>query len=95
MVAAVDLGGLPLSLLLVVVVVRRQLNPVTAAGFDGSSVVVGSFWCSGVGISGSLFHIKVSRVSGNLYRSLWNQRGLIQVLAAAEATHFDGSCLSF
>ena len=57
-------NGLLLSLLLVVVVVRRRLNPVTAAGFDGSSIVVGSFWCSSVGVGVSLFHIKVS---GDLY----------------------------
>ena len=68
-VAAAAGGGLPLSLL-VVVVVRRRLNPVTAAGFDGSSIVVGSFWCSSVGVGVSLFHIKVSGVSGDLYRSL-------------------------
>ena len=36
MVAAAADGGLPLSRL-VVVVVRRQLNLVTGAGFDGSS----------------------------------------------------------
>ena len=62
-VAAAAGGGLPLSLLLVVVV-RRRLNPVTAAGFDGSSIVVGSFWCSSVGVGVSLFYIKVS---GDLY----------------------------
>ena len=70
-------GGSPLFLLPVVVVVWRQLNPVTAARFDGSSVVVGSFWCSGVGIGGTLFHIEVSRVSGDLYQSLRSQRGLV------------------
>ena len=76
MVATAAVGGSPLSLMVGVGVVRRQLNPVTAAGFDGSSVVVGSFWCSGVGISGSLFHIEVSRVSGDLYRSQRIQRGI-------------------
>ena len=76
-VAATAGGGLLLSLLLLVVVVWRQLNPVTATGFDGSSVVVGSFWCSGVGIGSSMFHIEVSVVSGNLYRSLGSLRWLI------------------
>ena len=76
MVAAAASGGLPLSLV-VVVVVWRQLDPVTAAGFDGSSVVVGWFWCSGVGIGGSLFRIEVSRVSGDLYQSMRRQQGLI------------------
>ena len=76
-VAAAAGCGLPFSLMLVVVVVWRQFNPVTAAGFDGSSVVVGSFWCSGVGIGSSLFHIKVRRVSVNFYRSPWSQQELI------------------
>ena len=66
-VAAAAGGGLPLSLVVVVVVVRRRLNPATAARFDGSSIVVGSFWCSSVGVGVSLFHIKVSGVSGDLY----------------------------
>ena len=68
-VAAAADGGLPLSRL-VVVVVRRQLNLVTGAGFDGSSIVVGSFWCSSVSVGVSIFHIKVSGVSSNLYGSL-------------------------
>ena len=75
-VAAAAGGGLPLSLLLVVVV-RRRLNPVTSAGFDGSSIVVSSFWCSSVGVGVILFHIKASAVSGDLYRSLRSLRWLI------------------
>ena len=77
LVIAADVGGGLLLSLLVVVVVWRRLNPVTAAGFDGSSIIVGSFWCSSVGVGVSLFHIKANGVSGDLYRSLRSLRWLI------------------
>ena len=63
----------------------------TAAGFDGSSVVAGLFWCSGVGVGGNLFHIKVSGISNDLFKSLRSQRQLVYTLLAAEVARVYGN----